>query len=154
MMTVVGLVLLIACVNVTNMLLARAVDRRKEFGIRLAMGSSRRRLIRQLLTESLLLAMVGGSVGLVVATWTAEALRPSLPFGAGQFDPGLDGRVVGFVVTVVLGRPSSSGWHQPYGPQRRISCGSSRTPRAPGAARDPACAACWSPPRSPSRWCC
>ena len=102
MMTVVGLVLLIACVNVTNMLLARAVDRRKEFGIRLAMGSSRRRLIRQLLTEGLLLAMVGGSVGLVVSTWTAEALRPFLPFGAGQFDPGLDGRVVGFVVTVVL----------------------------------------------------
>ena len=102
MMTVVGLVLLIACTNVTNMLLARAVDRRKEFGIRLAMGSSRRRLIRQLLTEGLLLAMVGGSVGLVVATWTAEALRPFLPLGAGQFDPGLDGRVVGFVVTVVL----------------------------------------------------
>ena len=102
MMTVVGLVLLIACANVTNMLLARAVDRRKEFGIRLAIGSSRRRLIRQLLTEDLLLAMVGGSVGLVVATWTAEALRPFLPLGAGQFDPGLDGRVVGFVVTVVL----------------------------------------------------
>ena len=102
MMTVVGLVLLIACVNVTNMLLARAVDRRKEFGIRLAMGSSRRRLVRQLLTEGLLLATVGGSVGLVVSTWTAEALRPFLPFGAGQFDPGLDGRVVGFVVTVVL----------------------------------------------------
>ena len=102
MMTVVGLVLLIACVNVTNMLLARAVDRRKEFGIRLAMGSSRRRLIRQLLTEGLLLATVGGSVGLVVSTWTAEALRPFLPFGAGQFDPVLDGRVVGFVVTVVL----------------------------------------------------
>ena len=102
MMSVVGLVLLIACANVTNMLLARAVDRRREFGIRLAMGGSRRRLIRQLLTEALLLAMVGGSVGLVVATWTAEALRPFLPFGAGQFDPGLDGRVVGFVVTVVL----------------------------------------------------
>ena len=102
MMSVVGLVLLIACANVTNMLLARAVNRRKEFGIRLAMGSSRRRLIRQLLTEGLLLAMVGGIVGLVVATWTAEALRPFLPMGAGQFETVLDGRVVGFVVTVVL----------------------------------------------------
>jgi predicted permease len=74
-----GVVLLIVCANVTNLLLARATTRQKEFSIRLALGAPRSRLIRQLLTDSLLIAVAGSLVGLLIAVWLGDSLRWLVP---------------------------------------------------------------------------
>ncbi|MBD0369926.1 MAG: ABC transporter permease [Pyrinomonadaceae bacterium] len=99
----VGFVLLIACVNVSNLLLARSTVRAREFAIRAALGAGRLRLLRQSLTESILLAMVGCGLGLLVAEWGARAALNVLPATLPRAEEiGLDGRVLLFTVAISL----------------------------------------------------
>ncbi|MFL6527036.1 MAG: ABC transporter permease [Chthoniobacterales bacterium] len=102
----VGFVLLIACANVANLLLARSAARQKEIAIRAAMGASRTRVLRQMLTESILLSAIGGIAGLLLSVWLTNALMSMLPEGAPRLDQvGIDYRVLAFVlgVTAVTG---------------------------------------------------
>ncbi len=99
---VVGMVLLIACANVANLLLSRAASRQKEIGVRLALGASRWRLIRQLLTESVLLAAVGGALGLVFAMWIKDGLLAVSDWGPSALETKLDWRALGFTLGLSL----------------------------------------------------
>ena len=104
LMGVVGLVLLIACVNLANLLLAQAAKREKELTLRAALGAGRFRLVRQLLTESMLLSLLGGLAGLLIAFWGKKLLwsfrPPFLP--EGSIDISFDSRVLFFTVTISL----------------------------------------------------
>ncbi len=99
----VGFVLLIACVNVSNLVLARSTGRTREFAIRAALGAGQWRLLRQMLTESMLLALLGGGLGLALAAWGTKAALTALPGGLPRAEEiGLDVRVLLFTLGISL----------------------------------------------------
>ena len=99
----VAFVLLIACVNIANLLLARGSSRGRELAVRMALGAARVRVVRQLLTESVLLAAIGGIAGVLLGIWAVDALVAIAPDNAPRVNEiGLDGRVFGFAAVLTL----------------------------------------------------
>jgi predicted permease len=105
LMSMVGLVLLIACANLAGLLVARGEARQREIGVRLAVGARRARLIRQLLTESLVIAAAGGAAGIALAWWCLNAIAAAIPEGYGMHALAntLDFRVLWFAIALTLG---------------------------------------------------
>lgn len=115
-----GCVLLLACVNIANLLLARASTRQRAFAIRAALGAGRRRIVRQLLTESLLVGVLGGTIGLLLAWWGIDHLAELLPADfPRRSEVALDVRVLAFTVAATLVTSFVFG----FAPARRVAAG-------------------------------
>jgi predicted permease len=102
LLVMVSLLLLIACANVAGLLVARAASRQRELAVRVSIGANRGRLVRQLVAESLLLALVGGVLGLLVARWGADGLLAFLTAADSAVEVPMDGRVLGFALATSL----------------------------------------------------
>ena len=151
LMVIVASVLLIACVNIAGLLLARLACRRREIALRASIGAGRFRLVRQLLTESIVLAVFGGIVGLLLANWAARLLVAFLSTG-GQplvLDVTPDLRLLSFTATITIATslvfglvPALRGTRLDLSASlREHSAGQGPTREAAG------CAGCWSPGR-------
>ncbi len=123
LMGMVALVLIIACTNVANLMLARASTRQREIALRLALGARRGRLVRQLLTESMLLAVMGGAAGLLFAYWGSPVLVTLMANGSGRvtLDVHPDSVVLGFTMLLALGTGLVFGLAPAWRLTRRIS---------------------------------